>query len=75
MQECFRLTAYYITDLALQASGDGSLGLGEFMERYTAMYPRGQPALPDDPVIAYVNNLRVISTAPGSATTQRSRIM
>jgi hypothetical protein len=40
------------------------------MERYTAMYPRGQPGLPDDPVTAYVNNLRAIGTAPGSATTR-----
>jgi hypothetical protein len=38
------------------------------MERYTATYPRGQPGLPDDPVMAYVNNLRAISTAPGSVT-------
>jgi hypothetical protein len=43
------------------------------MERYTAMYPRGQPSLPDDPVTAYVNNLRTIGTAPGSATTPRAR--
>jgi hypothetical protein len=28
------------------------------MERYTAMNPQGQPGLPDDPVTAYVNNLR-----------------
>jgi hypothetical protein len=27
------------------------------MERYTAMYPCGQPGLPDDPVTAYVNGL------------------
>jgi hypothetical protein len=26
------------------------------MEGYTAMYPHGQPGLPDDPVTAYVNN-------------------
>jgi hypothetical protein len=55
-QECFRLAAYYLTDLAFQASGDGPLGWGEFMERYTAMYPRGQPDLPDDPVTTYVNS-------------------
>jgi hypothetical protein len=29
------------------------------MEWYTAMYPHGQPSLPDDPVTAYVNNLHV----------------
>jgi hypothetical protein len=52
MQERFRLAAYYLTDLAFQASGDGPLGWAEFMERYTAMYPRGQPGLPDDPVTA-----------------------
>jgi hypothetical protein len=40
-QERFRLTAYYLTDLAFQASRDGPLGWGEFMEWYTAMYPRG----------------------------------
>jgi hypothetical protein len=39
--ERFRLVAYYLTDLAFQASGDGPLGWGEFMERYNAMYPRG----------------------------------
>jgi hypothetical protein len=39
--ECFRLAAYYLTDLTFQASGDGTLGWGEFMEWYTAMYPRG----------------------------------
>jgi hypothetical protein len=58
MQERFRLAAYYLTDLAFQASGDEPLGWGEFMERYTAMYPRGQTGLPDDPVTAYVNDLR-----------------
>jgi hypothetical protein len=40
MQERFRLTAYYLTDLAFQASGDELLGWGEFMERWTTMYPR-----------------------------------
>jgi hypothetical protein len=40
------------------------------MERYTAMYPCGQPGLPDDPVTTYVNNLCTIGTAPGSATTR-----
>jgi hypothetical protein len=45
-QEHFRLAAYYLTDLAFHASGDGPLGWGEFMERYTAMYPYGQPGLP-----------------------------
>jgi hypothetical protein len=43
------------------------------MERYTAMYPRGQPGLPDDPVTAYVNNLRATGAAPGSTTTERAR--
>jgi hypothetical protein len=28
------------------------------------MYPRGQPSLPDDPVTAYVNNLRATGAAP-----------
>jgi hypothetical protein len=40
------------------------------MEWYTAMYPHGQPSLPDDTVTAYVNNLRTIGTTPGSATTR-----
>jgi hypothetical protein len=52
--ESFRIAAYFLTDLAFQASGDEPLGWGEFMEQYTAMYPRGQPGLPDDPVTAYV---------------------
>jgi hypothetical protein len=43
-QECFRLGNYYLTDLAFQASGDESLAWGEFMERYTAMYPLDSPA-------------------------------
>jgi hypothetical protein len=71
-QERFRLAAYYLTDLAIQASGDGPLGWGEFMERYIAMYPRGQPGLPDDPVTAYVNDLRTTGATPGSPTTRRA---
>jgi hypothetical protein len=43
------------------------------MERYTAMYPRGQPDLPDDPVTAYVNNLCTTDAAPGSTTTRGAR--
>jgi hypothetical protein len=74
-QERFRLATYYLTDLAFQASGDRPLGWGEFMERHTAVYPHGQPGLPDDPVTAYVNNLRAIDTAPGSATTRGTRTM
>jgi hypothetical protein len=35
------------------------------MERYTMMYPCGQPGLPDDPVTTYVNNLRATGTALG----------
>jgi hypothetical protein len=69
-QERFRLIAYYLTDLTFQASGDEPLGWGEFMERYTAMYPRGQPGLPDDPVMAYVSNLRTTGAAPGSTMTR-----
>jgi hypothetical protein len=72
-QERFRLAAYYLTDLAFQASGNGPLGLWEFMERYTAMYPRGQPGLLDDPVTAYVNSLRTTGAAPRSTTTRRAR--
>jgi hypothetical protein len=30
-QECFRLAAYYLTDLAFQASGAKPLACGEFM--------------------------------------------
>jgi hypothetical protein len=72
-QERFRLAAYYLTGLSFQASGDEPLGWGEFMERYTTMYPRGQPSLPDDPVTAYVNGLRTTGAAPGSTTTRRTR--
>jgi hypothetical protein len=72
-QERFRLAAYNLTDLAFQASGDGPLGWGEFMEQYTAMYPRGQPGLPDDPVTAYVNGLCTTGTTPWSTTTRRAR--
>jgi hypothetical protein len=43
------------------------------MERYTAMYPRGQLGLPDDLVTAYVHNLCAIGTAPGSAMTLGGR--
>jgi hypothetical protein len=43
------------------------------MEWYTAMYPCGPPGLPDDPVTAYVNNLRATDAAPGSTTTRRAR--
>jgi hypothetical protein len=49
--------------------------MGEFMEWYTAMYPNGQPGLSDDPVTAYVNSLRAIGTAPGSAMTRRAQTM
>jgi hypothetical protein len=38
-QERFRLDAYYLTDLAFQASGEGPLGWREFMERYTNVPP------------------------------------
>jgi hypothetical protein len=72
-QEHFRLAAYYLTDLAFQASGDEPLAWGEFMERYTAMYPHGQLGLPDDPVTAYVNNLRATGAAPRSTMTQRAQ--
>jgi membrane carboxypeptidase/penicillin-binding protein len=71
--EHFRLAAYYLTDLAFQASGAKPQAWGEFMERYTAMYPHGQPSLPDDPVTAYVNNMRATGTAPGSTTTRTAR--
>jgi hypothetical protein len=43
-QECFRLAAYYLTDLTFQASGAEPLASEEFMERYTAMYPMDSPA-------------------------------
>jgi hypothetical protein len=43
------------------------------MERYTAMYPRGQLGLPDNPVMAYVNNFRENGTAPRSTTTRGAR--
>jgi hypothetical protein len=74
-QESFRLAAYYLTDLAFQASRAEPLAWGEFMERYTAMYPHGQPGLPDDPVTSYVNNLSATGAAPGSTTTRRAQTM
>jgi hypothetical protein len=43
------------TSPSRQAEPSHFLG-GEFMERYTTMYPHGQPGLSDDPVTAYVNN-------------------
>jgi hypothetical protein len=55
-QERFRLAAYYLTDLAFQASGGRSLDWGGFMKRYSKMYPHGQPGLPDDSVTAYVDS-------------------
>jgi hypothetical protein len=69
-QEHFRLAAYYITDIAFQASGAEPLAWGEIMERYIAMYPRGQPGLPDELLTAYVNGLRATRTTSGTATTQ-----
>jgi hypothetical protein len=71
-QERFRLAAYYLADLAFQANRDEPLGWGEFMERYTVIYPRGQPGHPDDSVTAYINNLRATGAAPGSTTTRRA---
>jgi hypothetical protein len=72
-QERFRLATYYLADRAFQASGNEPLAWGEFMERYTVMYPHGQPGLPDDPVMAHVNNLHATGTTPGSTTTRRER--
>jgi hypothetical protein len=43
------------------------------MEQYTAMYPRGQPGLPDDPVTPYANNLRATGAIPRSTMTRRAR--
>jgi hypothetical protein len=52
-QEHFRLTAYYLTDLAFQASGEKPLGWGELMESGTSRCtPCGQLGLPDDSVTA-----------------------
>jgi hypothetical protein len=70
--ERFSLAAYYLTDLTFQDSGAEPLAWGEFMKRYTAMYPRGQHGLPDDPVMAYMDELRASYTAPGSATARRA---
>jgi hypothetical protein len=42
------------------------------MERYTAMYPRGQPSLPDDPVTAYFNNLHATDAASAFVMTRRT---
>jgi hypothetical protein len=71
-QERFRLAAYYLTDLTFQPSRAEPLAWGEFIEWYTSMYPRVQLGLPDNPVTAYVNNLRVTGAASGSATTRRT---
>jgi hypothetical protein len=43
------------------------------MERYTVMYPRGQPGLPDESVTTYVNNLRATRAAPGTTAIRRAR--
>jgi hypothetical protein len=80
-QERFRLAAYYLTDLVFQASRDGPLDWGEFMQRYSTMYPHGQPGLPDNPVTASAPRasspsqrllggyrLRNVMTPQGSAT-------
>jgi hypothetical protein len=45
------------------------------MEWYTAMYPRGQPGLPNDPVTAYVNNLHTTDAASSSAMIRRTPTM
>jgi hypothetical protein len=45
------------------------------MERYTVMYPHGQLGLPEDLVMAYVNNLQATGATPGSTTTRRARTM
>jgi hypothetical protein len=66
-QERFRLAAYYLTDLTVQASGVELLGWGEFMEQYTAMYPRGKLGLPDDLMTAYIDALRASRTTSGCA--------
>jgi hypothetical protein len=71
-QERFRLPAYYLTDLAFQASGDRPLDWGELMGRYSTMYPHGKPGLLDNPVTAYVDSIRATSIVPGSATTRRA---
>jgi hypothetical protein len=42
------------------------------MERYTTMYPRGQPGLPNDLVMAYINNLRTTDAASRTTATQRA---
>jgi hypothetical protein len=45
------------------------------MERYIAMYPRGQVGLPDDLVTTYINNLRVTGATSGTMTTHRTPTM
>jgi hypothetical protein len=39
------------------------------------MYPRGQPGLPDNPVMAYMNDLRATGATSGFATTRRAPTM
>jgi hypothetical protein len=71
-QERFRLATYFLTDLAFQASGAEPLAWGEFIERYTAMYPRGQPGLPNDPMTAYMNDLRATRITSGTTIARRT---
>jgi hypothetical protein len=72
MQERFRLVAYYLTDLAFQASGDEPLGWGVHGAVHRNV-PPGQPGLLDNSVTAYVDSLRTTGAAPGSVTTRRAR--
>jgi hypothetical protein len=71
-QERFRLAAYYVTDLAFQASGYEPLTWNEFVARYRAMYPSDQRGLPDDPMTAYVDALRGSYIVPGGAHTRQA---
>jgi hypothetical protein len=66
-QERFRLTAYYLTDLAFQASREEPLAWGSSRS--------GTPQCTPRLVTAYMNNLRAANTAPGSTTTRRARTM
>jgi hypothetical protein len=43
-QECFRLTAYYLTDLTFQASGDEPLGWGSSWSGTPQCTPMDSPA-------------------------------
>jgi hypothetical protein len=73
MQERFRLTAYYLTDLAFPGQQRRTAGLEGVHGAVHRNVPPWTPSLPVDPVTAYVNGLRTASVAPGCMTTRGAR--